>query len=156
MLFRSPFDSHACAWNEEFIEELEGGMRLELPKYAPAEIQELMGDCCWNAVPEKRPPFTEIKRRISSVLQAHTDYTELLCEEDYQWQGEDQGQGNWLPVRNPDPHSAYGKWGYGYGFARRKTFNSNPYGIIRRASPYERERKTPRIAERPSTDADLY
>ena len=45
---------------------LSEGYRLKDPKYCPDKICDLM-QSCWNAIPEKRPTFSEIKDAFANI-----------------------------------------------------------------------------------------
>lgn len=52
------------AWNLDFIQELENGLRMSRPKRAPEFIYTQILFHCWQKVPSQRPGFSEIRERL--------------------------------------------------------------------------------------------
>ena len=72
---------HLQGIEDSFLRKVVDGYRMDQPKYAPANIYELMKRC-WHADPDRRPNFSEIKDILSphinaAVLQRFADMKEL-------------------------------------------------------------------------------
>uniref|UniRef100_A0AC35G2Q2 Protein kinase domain-containing protein n=1 Tax=Panagrolaimus sp. PS1159 TaxID=55785 RepID=A0AC35G2Q2_9BILA len=59
---------YATMSNEEMLEFLRDGKRLEAPEGSPENVVELMKSC-WHSTPESRPTFVQIRDRISLILE---------------------------------------------------------------------------------------
>uniref|UniRef100_A0A914PUP4 Protein kinase domain-containing protein n=1 Tax=Panagrolaimus davidi TaxID=227884 RepID=A0A914PUP4_9BILA len=59
---------YATMSNEEMLEFLRDGKRLEAPQGSPENVVDLMKSC-WHSTPESRPTFVQIRDRISLILE---------------------------------------------------------------------------------------
>ncbi|KAJ3659798.1 hypothetical protein Zmor_011468 [Zophobas morio] len=64
-LARTPYPG--MEYSESFCEKLLDGYRMKAPQFANDEIYEIMLHC-WDAEPSMRPSFTQLARKIGSVL----------------------------------------------------------------------------------------
>ncbi|CAG7824070.1 unnamed protein product, partial [Allacma fusca] len=54
-----------AVWNQDFLESLENGYRLDRPKFASTGIFEYIKSC-WRLEPELRPSFAKLKEYFSN------------------------------------------------------------------------------------------
>ncbi|XP_022091271.1 fibroblast growth factor receptor 4-like isoform X2 [Acanthaster planci] len=59
--------------NQEVIEKLKSGYRMERPKDCPSDVYAMMRKC-WQENPSKRPSFTDLYQSLDKMLGQHSDY----------------------------------------------------------------------------------
>lgn len=75
--------------NNDFLQLLENGYRMECPKYANQEIYDLLLDC-WNAEPMERPSFMESLHRLGSLMQPDVKEEYLNMNDQYMRMNEER------------------------------------------------------------------
>jgi hypothetical protein len=59
------------SWSDDFVDQLEGGLRSSRPKYLPESLfTPLMQDCC-HKIPKERPTFTQIRQVLEKFQQTN-------------------------------------------------------------------------------------
>lgn len=54
--------------DKDLIKKLQDGYRMGKPEFASQEIYDMMMNC-WNFVPETRPTFDELEKRLGGLMQ---------------------------------------------------------------------------------------
>ncbi|CAF0847644.1 unnamed protein product [Brachionus calyciflorus] len=66
---------------EDLLEKLKSGYRMERPEVCDSEIYDLIMLQCWNAEPKKRPSFTEIVKIYEELLEKSNNSLKTLINE---------------------------------------------------------------------------
>ncbi len=74
-LFSNAKNPYPYIFNQELLEELKKGVRMDFSAETPSHLTELISNC-WKAVPEDRPAFKEIASNFRTHLKISK---ELAC-----------------------------------------------------------------------------